>query len=151
MVSEIPWMVENTGISDAFMGLILVPLVEKAAEHLSAVDEAWDNSMNFALSHVLGAVIQTALFNAPLVVIVGWGLNKEMGLNFEMFDVIVLILAILVVGSFLRDQASTYLEGFLLITIYVIFAATAFYFPNSESTSSGELESEERRLRMRLV
>ena len=66
------------GISDAFMGLILVPLVEKAAEHLTAVDEAWDNQMNFAVAHVLGATIQTALFNSSLVVIVGWGLKKNM-------------------------------------------------------------------------
>ena len=52
------------------MGLILVPLVEKFAEHLTAIDEAWDNQVNFALSHVLGATLQTALFNAPLTVIV---------------------------------------------------------------------------------
>jgi calcium/proton exchanger cax len=75
LVEHIPAIVER-GVSDAFVGLILVPLVEKAAEHLTAVDEAWDNQMNLALSHVLGATIQTALFNAPLVVIVGWGLGK---------------------------------------------------------------------------
>ena len=34
--------------------------------------------MNFALAHVLGATLQTAMFNAPLVVIVAWGLKKEM-------------------------------------------------------------------------
>ena len=68
------------------MGLILVPIVEKAAEHLTAMDEAWDNQMNFALSHVLGATIQTALFNAPLTIIVAWGLHKPMDLNFELFD-----------------------------------------------------------------
>ncbi len=64
------------------MGLILVPLVEKFAEHLTAIDEAYDNQMNFALVHILGSTIQTTLLNAPLVVIVGWGIGKEMGLNF---------------------------------------------------------------------
>ena len=102
------------------MGLILVPLVEKVAEHLTAVDEAWDNQMNFALAHVLGATIQTALFNSSLVVIVGWGLNKHMDLNFEIFNIVVLILAIIVVGNFLRDQKSNYLEGALCILIYII-------------------------------
>lgn len=81
LVKEIPYIVEHHGVSDPFMGLILVPLVEKAAEHLTAVDEAWDNQMNFALSHVLGATLQTALFNGPLVVIVGWGMNLPMGLD----------------------------------------------------------------------
>ena len=78
LVGQIEYLVRERGISDLGMGLILVPLVEKAAENLTAVDEAWDNQMNFALSHVLGSSIQTALFNGPLVVIVGWGLHKAM-------------------------------------------------------------------------
>lgn len=82
LVIEIPFIVEEKGVSDIFMGLILVPVVEKFAEHLTAIDEAHDNQMNFALVHVLGATIQTALLNAPLVVIVGWGIGKEMSLNF---------------------------------------------------------------------
>lgn len=82
LVEEIPYIVEGGHVSDNFMGLILVPVVEKFAEHLTAVDEAHDNQMNFALVHVLGATIQTALLNAPLVVIVGWGIGKEMSLNF---------------------------------------------------------------------
>ncbi|QSZ32382.1 hypothetical protein DSL72_001956 [Monilinia vaccinii-corymbosi] len=134
LVEQIPKIVEERGISDAFMGLILVPLVEKAAEHLSAVDEAYDNQMNFALSHVLGATIQTALFNGPLVVIVSWGLEKQLDLNFEMFDIVVLILAILVVGNFLRDQKSNYLEGALCVIVYVIIAVAAFFYPNPEET-----------------
>ena len=124
-MEQIEYIVHEHGVSDAFMGLILVPLVEKAAEHLTgklsscpfshqkcrqswylAVDEAWDNQMNFALAHCMGATIQTALFNSSLVVIVGWGLNKPMDLNFEIFNIVVLIMAIIVVGNFLRDQVS---------------------------------------------
>lgn len=111
------------------MGLILVPVVEKFAENLTAVDEAWDNQMNFALSHVLGATIQTALFNSSLVVIVGWGLDKGMDLNFEAFNIIVLILAIIVVGNFLRDQKSNYLEGALCILIYMLIGKFSLSVP----------------------
>ncbi|CAD0109134.1 unnamed protein product, partial [Aureobasidium uvarum] len=110
LVQNIEYMKNNRNLSDAFLGLILVPLVEKAAEHITAIDEAWDNQMNFALSHILGASIQTALLNTPLAVIVGWGL---------MFDAVVLILAILVVGQFLRDGKSNYLEGVLCFLVYV--------------------------------
>lgn len=95
-VEGIRYIVGRGAVSDSFMGLILVPLVEKFAEHLTAIDEAHDNQvqssvtdhafdltannhqMNFALAHVLGATIQTALLNSSLVVIVGWGLNKTM-------------------------------------------------------------------------
>ena len=138
LVEQIESIVANDGVSDLFMGLILVPLVEKLAEHLTAIDEAWDNQMNFALAHVLGATIQTALLNSSLVVIVAWGLKKEMDLNFEIFQVILLILAILVVGNFLRDGESNYLEGALCVFIYLIIAVSTFYYPNkTEVEESG--------------
>ncbi|KAF2489186.1 Ca2+/H+ antiporter [Lophium mytilinum] len=130
LVEQIEFLVKERGVSDAFVGLILLPLVEKAAEHLTAVDEAFDNQMNFALAHVLGASVQTALFNTPLVIIVGWGLGVHMDLNFEIFDAVMLILAILVVGSFLRDGKSNYLEGVLCVLVYMIIAICAFYYPN---------------------
>lgn len=135
LVQEISYIVEDRGVSDSFVGLILVPLVEKFAEHLGAIDEAWDNQMNMALAHVLGATIQTSLFNGPLVVLVGWGLNKSMDLNFDLFNIIVLILAILVVGNFLRDQKSNYLEGSLCVIVYINIAVAAFYYPNPEASA----------------
>ncbi|KAF6821601.1 vacuolar h+ ca2+ exchanger [Colletotrichum sojae] len=137
LVEQIAPIVEEHSISDPFMGLILVPLVEKAAEHLTAVDEAWDNQMNFALSHVLGATLQTALLNAPLVVIVAWGLHKHMDLVFEVFDISMLILAIVTVGNFLRDQKSNYLEGFLCVIVYLAIAVAAFYYPNPPGHGAG--------------
>lgn len=99
--------------------MILVPLVEKVAEHLTAIDEAYDNMPNMALAHVLGATVQTALLNAPIVVFIGWGLGHDMDLNFKQFEAITLILAILVMGNFLRDGKSNYLEGVLAVFIYV--------------------------------
>lgn len=142
LVKEIHYVVER-GVKDAFVGLILIPVVEKAAEHITAVDEAYDNQMNFALSHVLGASIQTALLNTPLVVIVGWGLGVDMSLNFELLYSVVIILAIIVVGNFLRDEKSDYLEGALCVMVYVLIAVTAFYYPNplveGENSSSETL------------
>ncbi|CZT11298.1 related to vacuolar Ca2+/H+ antiporter [Rhynchosporium agropyri] len=140
LVEQIHHIVEEYGVSDAFMGLILVPIVEKAAEHLTAMDEAWDNQMNFALSHVLGATIQTALFNAPLVIIVAWGLHKPMDLNFELFDMVMLILAILVVGNFLRDGKSNYLEGALCVLVYAVIAVAAWFYPNPLEGQHGTAE-----------
>lgn len=130
LVESIEFIVDEDGISDSFVGLILVPLVEKFAEHLTAIDEAHDNSMNLALSHVLGATIQTALFNAPLVVIVGWIVDIPMDLNFDLFIIVILILSILVVGNFLKDCRSNYLEGALCVLVYINVAVAAFYYPN---------------------
>ncbi|KAI5296142.1 hypothetical protein KEM52_005468 [Ascosphaera acerosa] len=135
LVEEIEHVVER-GVPDYFLGFILVPLVEKAAEHLVAVDDARDNKINAALFHCLAPSIQTSLLNGPLVVVVGWGLNKKMSLNFEIFMIVVMLLSILVVGSFLRDGKSTYLEGGLLVLVYVIIAVAAFYYPNPHDGST---------------
>ena len=136
LVEEIEFIVREKGVPDAFMGLILVPFVEKAAEHLTAIDEAWDNQMNFALFHCLGPSIQTALLNAPLVVIVGWIIGKPMELNFDVFFVVILILSILVVGNFLRDGKSNYLEGALCVLVWIIIAICKLVLCNSSSFSS---------------
>lgn len=114
LVSQLEEVVES-GVPDQFLGLILLPLVEKAAEHLTAIDEAWDGVINVALYHCIGPSIQTALFNAPLVVLVAWALGKPLDLNFEIFMIALLVLSILVVGKFLRDQQSNWLEGALLV------------------------------------
>lgn len=105
-----------------------------------------DNQINFALFHCLGPSIQTALLNAPLVVIVGWGLGKDMDLNFEIFMIVLLVLSILVVGNFLRDGKSNYLEGALCVLVYVIIAVTTWYYPSLEeegtaTSGSGEVEA----------
>lgn len=131
LVVKIDDVIENSNVPESFMGLILVPLVEKFAEHLTAMDEAWDNKTNFALSHVLGSTLQTALLTGPLTVLVGWGLGKDMDLDFDIFNLTMLILAILTVGRFLQDQKSNYLEGSLLVILYLAIAVSAFYNPFS--------------------
>ena len=110
--------VVHSGVPDQFLGLILLPLVEKAAEHLTAIDETYDGVINVALYHCLGPSIQTALFNGPLVVIVGWILNKPMDLNFEIFMIVLLVLGIVVVENFLRDGENNWLKkAFLMMSV----------------------------------
>lgn len=131
--------VVEVGVPDQFLGLILLPLVEKAAEHLTAVDEAWDGVINVALYHCLAPSIQTALFNAPLVVLIGWALGKPMDLNFEIFMIGLLVLSILVVGNFLRDGESNWLEGALLVIVYGIIAIACWYYPNPDVATSNSV------------
>ena len=71
--------------------------------------------INVALYHCLGPSIQTALFNAPLAVVIAWMMGKPLDLNFEIFMVGLLVLSILVVGNLLRDGESNWLEGALLV------------------------------------
>ena len=141
LVGEIEELVK-AGVPDAFLGLIMLPLVEKAAEHLTAIDEAWDGQMNFALYHCLGPSVQTALLNGPLTVVFAWAVGKrDMDLNFEIFQIVLLLLAIIVIGQFLRDGQSNYLEGFLLVTVYVIIAIASWNYPDPDVATSNGLEN----------
>jgi Ca2+:H+ antiporter len=84
--------------------------------------------------------------NTPLIVFIGWGLDVPMDLNFPIFDSAVLVLAILVVGNFLRDQKSNYLEGALCVTVYILIAICAIYYPNAkteEGSAAGASEAHE--------
>ncbi|KAM0719873.1 hypothetical protein Q7P37_004008 [Cladosporium fusiforme] len=141
-VQQIEYIVIDRNLSEEFKGLILVPVVEKIAEHLTAMHKAHQNRMNYALAQVLGSSIQTALLNTPFVILLGWALGKDMSLNFEIFDAVMLILAVVVVGSFLRDGKSDYLEGMLSVLVYLLIAVSAYYYPNPThghgSTHSGE-------------
>lgn len=68
---------------------------------------------------------------------VGWGLGISlMDLNFEIFQVVLLLLAIIVVGNFVRDKRSNYLEGGLLVLVYAIVALTTWYYPNPSLTQT---------------
>lgn len=116
--------------------------MEKISEHLTAMHKAHKNQMNYALAQVLGSSIQTALLNTPFVILLGWALGKQMSLNFEMFDAVMLILAVIVVGSFLRDEKSDYLEGMLSVFVYLLIAVSAYYYPNrphGEGEHAGEV------------
>ncbi|KAJ2900744.1 hypothetical protein MKZ38_002280 [Zalerion maritima] len=140
LVDKIEDVVES-GVPDQFLGLILLPLVEKAAEHLTAIDEAWDGVINVALYHCLGPSIQTALFNGPLAVIIAWAMGKSLDLNFEIFMVALLVLSILVVGNFLRDGESNWLEGALLVVVYVIIGIASWYYPNPDVAMTNGVDS----------
>ena len=100
--------------------------------------KAHQNQMNYALAQVLGSSIQTALLNTPVIILVGWALGKEMSLNFEVFDAAMLILAVIVVSSFLKDGKSDYLEGMLSVFVYLLIAVSAYYYPNLSHGEDGQ-------------
>lgn len=138
LVGQIEWIVHRGRVSDAFVGLILVPLVEKAAEHLKGIDEAWNNAMDHALAHLLGSTIQTALLVSPIVVLVSWAAHKSFDLNFEIFMVVALVFSVLIVGNFIKDRKSNYLEGALCVIFYLLIAVTTWYYPNPAELGSTE-------------
>jgi Ca2+:H+ antiporter len=126
---------QNSAISEAFIGLILLPIVGNAAEHVTAVTVALKNKMDLAIGVAVGSSIQIALFVTPLVVILGWIMNKEMSLFFTIFETVSLFVSAFIVNFLVLDGRSNYLEGALLCAAYVIIGTAAFFYPDSADAS----------------
>ncbi|CAK3921526.1 Vacuolar calcium ion transporter [Lecanosticta acicola] len=136
MVDAIPEIAgDSSGLSEAFIGLIILPIVGNAAEHVTAVTVATKNKMDLAIGVAIGSSIQIALFVTPVVVLLGWILNTNMSLYFNLFETISLFVTAFVVNFLILDGRSNYLEGSLLIAAYIIIALVAFFYPASGSQS----------------
>lgn len=136
LVSSINYLVDSTGVSQAFVGLIILPIVGNAAEHVTAVTVASKNKMDLAIGVAVGSSIQIALFVTPVIVLLGWILSKDMSLYFTLFETVSLFVSAFIVNFLVLDGRSNYLEGALLIAAYVIIAVATFFYPDSSQQST---------------
>ena len=142
LVDSIDYLVSNSGLSQAFVGLIILPIVGNAAEHVTAVTMASKNKMDLAINVALGSSIQIALFVTPVVVLLGWALNTDMSLYFSLFETVSLFASAFIVNYLMIDGRSNYLEGALLMSAYVIIAVAAFFYPSCDlSAASGPTDA----------
>ncbi|KAH1754439.1 hypothetical protein KXX41_007450 [Aspergillus fumigatus] len=130
LVGSIDSIVEKTSMSRTFIGLILIPIVGNAAEHVTAVIVAWKGKMDLAIGVAVGSSLQIALFVTPFLVIMGWILNVEMTLNFHIFETVAFFISSLVVTFLIQDGKSNYLEGGLCLGMYLILALAFYVYPD---------------------
>jgi len=129
LVGSIDDLVETAHISKAFIGLILIPIVGNAAEHVTAVVVAVRNKMDLAMGVAIGSSIQISLLVTPFLVIVGWAIGQPMSLRFETFETIAFALSVIIVTYTVQDGKSNYLEGAMLMGLYLIIALAFFATP----------------------
>ncbi|KAI9336978.1 Sodium/calcium exchanger protein-domain-containing protein [Obelidium mucronatum] len=127
LVSSLEGLSEQAHLSHTFIGVIILPIVGNAAEHVTAVSSAMRNKMDLAIAVAVGSSMQIALLVTPFLVILGWILGKPLTLDFQMFETAVLFVTIFVVSSLISDGRTHWLEGWMLLSSYVIIAV-AFYF-----------------------
>lgn len=96
LVDSIDSIVKTAHISKTFIGLILLPIVGNAAEHVTAVVVAYKNKMDLAIGVAIGSSMQIALLVTPFLVILGWIIHQPMTLHFETFETVVLFLSVLI-------------------------------------------------------
>lgn len=132
LVDSIEGVTEDYGLPEAFIGVILLPIVGNAAEHATAVTMAVKGKMDLSLGVAVGSSTQIALLVVPFSVIVGWCYDVPMTLDFRPFDTSVLLLSVLMISLVLRDGASNWLEGAILIAIYVLVGIMCWFIPKHE-------------------
>src|SRR5919199_4810168 len=126
-VGAIEPLTEEYGISELFVGVILVPIVGNIAEHIVGVQIAYKNDMDFSMGISLGSSLQVALLVTPILVFLGPLLGHPLHLIFTALELGALGAAVVVIGFVALDGKSNWLEGAMLCGVYVI-AALAFFF-----------------------
>lgn len=127
LVHAVEPMTASIGLSQTFVGLILIPIVGNAAEHATAVIVARKGKMDLALQIALGSSTQIALLVAPLFVLAGVILGQEMNLVFAPFQVILLGLSTAVVAMITLDGESHWFEGVQLLAVYAMLVVAALF------------------------
>jgi Ca2+:H+ antiporter len=127
LVESLEHASESLGISKFFIGLILVPIVGNAAEHMSAVFLAMKNKVDTAIEIAIGSSTQIALFVAPLLVIISLAVGHPMNIFFTGFEIAVVGLSAAIVALIALDGRSNWLEGAQLLAAYVIVGLSALF------------------------
>jgi Ca2+:H+ antiporter len=120
---------ETMGLTPLFAGVFLLALVGNAAELLNAVRFARKDKMDLAIGVTVGASIQVALVVAPILVFAGYFMGQDMNLHFTRFEMWAVVLAVFITRMLIYDGESTWLEGLMLVAIYLMLGFGIFHLP----------------------
>jgi Ca2+:H+ antiporter len=128
LVGSIAETAESVGLTEFFIGAVIVAIVGNAAEHWVAVYVAAKDKMDLAVNIAIGSAAQVALFVGPLLVVLSFFVGPQpLGLVFNGFEVGGLLLAVIIASHITGEGQSTWFEGLMLLALYVVLAA-AFLF-----------------------
>ena len=118
-------------LSPEFTGVFLLALVGNAAELLNAVRFARKDQMDLSVAVTVGASAQVGLLVAPLLVFVGLIMGQNMNLIFTPLELLAIVMAIYLTRTLTYDGESSWLEGFMLIGVYILFGIGFLYQPTA--------------------
>lgn len=128
LVGSIEETAQKIGLSEFFIGAIVVAIVGNAAEHWVAVLAAKKDQMDLSVNISIGSSAQVALFVAPVLVLASYVIGPgPMPLVLNGFELAAIVLAALIAGQVTQDGRSTWFEGLQLLSVYAI-VAVAFFF-----------------------
>jgi Ca2+:H+ antiporter len=122
---------ESLHLSPRFAGVFLLALVGNAAELITAVRFARKDQMDLCVAVTVGASVQVGLLVAPVMVFLGMLLGQNMDLIFSPLELISIVMAIYLTRNLTDDGESSWLEGVMLIAVYLLFGIGFLYHPNT--------------------
>jgi len=129
LVGAVEGATSSLGLTELFMGVMIIAIVGNAAEHGTAVLMALKNKMDLSVGIATISSAQIALFVMPLLVLASFAIGTPMTLAFEKFEVVAIILAVATVSMIARDGESNWYEGVLLLLLYAIIGVGFYFHP----------------------
>jgi len=127
LIGQIEQVTRALGMTELFVGVIVVAIVGNAAEHSTAILMARRNQMELSLTIAAGSSTQIALLVAPALVFISLAMGHPMTLVFHGFEIVAIVLSVVIVEMISRDGETNWFEGAQLLALYVILGV-AFYF-----------------------
>ena len=122
---------QSLGLTEVFVGVIIVATIGNAAEHSTAVVVAAKNKVDLSLGIAIGSSLQIALFVTPVLVFCSYLFGQPMTLEFSLPEIAAVALAVWIVGLIAGDGECNWFEGFQLLSVYVIIAILFFFLPEA--------------------
>lgn len=132
LVDEVSEAARHLGMSELFIGVVVVALVGNAAEHYSALTMAAQNRMDAALAIAVGSSTQIALFVGPLLLFLSYLIAPHpMDLLFSTYEIVAIVLAVLTIVLIAHDGETHWMEGVQLLAVYLILVFGFYFLPVS--------------------
>lgn len=120
------------GLSETFLGIVVIAVIGNAAEHSTAVSAALNNNLNISISIAFGSALQIALFVIPLIVFASYARGSDLGgmdLRVSELEVFGVSASVVIAWMVVHDGGTNWLAGLMLLMIYIILAISFYYMP----------------------
>jgi len=129
LVGTIESVRASIGVTEVFVGIIVVAIVGNAAEHSTAVVMALKNKMDLSVGIAIGSSLQIALFVAPLLIFLSYCFGRPMDLEFSLPEVFAVVASVYILFQISGDGETNWIEGVQLLSVYLILGILFFYLP----------------------
>jgi Ca2+:H+ antiporter len=129
LVGTIESVRTSLGVTEVFVGVIVVAIVGNAAEHSTAIVMALKNKMDLSVGIAIGSSLQIALFVAPVLVFLSYCLGRPMNLEFSLPEIFAVVASVYIIFQISGDGETNWIEGVQLLSVYLILGILFFYLP----------------------